>query len=121
MLYPLKFEPILVERIWGGDALTRYGKRIPPGKRIGETWEISDRDSEQSVVTNGPLAGKTLRQLIELMGDKLLGGVGHTALPPTSVGRGVPTAPRLPLRTLWEHCDYPFGSSDGAVGTPRPT
>ncbi|MEI6084790.1 MAG: type I phosphomannose isomerase catalytic subunit [Verrucomicrobiota bacterium] len=72
-LYPLKFTPILVERIWGGTALARYGKPIPPGKRIGESWEISDRDKEQSVVANGTLKGQTLRQVITQWGDRLLG------------------------------------------------
>src|SRR6266446_2928322 len=70
MLYPYKFTPAMVERVWGGNALAQYGKFVPPGKRIGESWEISDRDEAQSVVANGPLAGKTLRQLL---GEELLG------------------------------------------------
>lgn len=65
MFYPYKFAPILTERVWGGQTLARYGKPIPPGQHIGESWEISDRDDAQSVVTNGPDRGKTLRQLIE--------------------------------------------------------
>jgi len=73
MLYPLRFQPILVERLWGGTALARYGKPIPPGKSIGETWEISDRDKEQSVVINGALKGQPLRQVIVTLGDRLLG------------------------------------------------
>jgi len=73
MLYPYRFHPILAERVWGGDSLARYGKPIPPGKRIGESWEISDRDDAQSVVANGPLAGQTLHQLIQRFGVQLLG------------------------------------------------
>jgi len=73
MLYPFKFNPILVERIWGGNALARYGKTIPAGKRIGETWEISDRLEAQSVVANGPVTGQTLHQLIQQHGALLLG------------------------------------------------
>ena len=73
MLYPYKFKPILVERIWGGTELARYGKAIPAGKRIGESWEISDRADAQSVVTNGLDAGQTLRQLIQQHGVQLLG------------------------------------------------
>jgi mannose-6-phosphate isomerase len=68
-----KFEPILVERVWGGQALARFGKRVPANKYIGETWEISDRDDAQSIVAGGPEKGKTLRQLIEEHGEKLLG------------------------------------------------
>ena len=63
-LYPLKFEPILIERVWGGQFLSNYGKKVPPHNRIGESWEISDRDEEQSVVVNGIYQGKTLRDLI---------------------------------------------------------
>ncbi len=92
MLYPLKFKPILMERVWGGTALARYGKPIPPGKQIGESWEISDRDEAQSVVANGPLAGQTLRQLVQTLGEQLLGGPGAAARPP---GRArSPNAPR---------------------------
>lgn len=72
-LYPLRFRPVLVERIWGGQTLARYGKPVPTGKRIGESWEISDRDDAQSIVTNGPLAGQSLRQLIVQFGVQLLG------------------------------------------------
>ena len=73
MVYPYKFTPALVERVWGGIALRRYGKPVPDGKRIGESWEISDRDDVQSVVANGADAGKTLRQQIEAYGAQLLG------------------------------------------------
>jgi mannose-6-phosphate isomerase len=79
MLYPYKFAPLLVERVWGGNALERYAKSVPPGKRIGESWEISDRDEAQSVITNGPDKGKTLRQQIEAHGDQLLGRNCHHA------------------------------------------
>jgi mannose-6-phosphate isomerase len=79
MLYPLRFNPILVERVWGGQTLARFGKTLPAGKRIGESWEISDRDEAQSVVANGPDKGKTLRQLLEANGEQLLGTNCHDA------------------------------------------
>ena len=74
MLYPYKFTPILVERVWGGQTLSRFGKALPPGKRIGETWEISDRPDALSIVANGPDRGKTLRQLIEAYGYEAVVG-----------------------------------------------
>jgi mannose-6-phosphate isomerase len=74
MLYPYRFQPILAERVWGGQTLARYGKTIPAGKIIGESWEISDRDDAQSVVVNGALRGKTLRQLIETLGYETIVG-----------------------------------------------
>jgi mannose-6-phosphate isomerase len=74
MLYPLTFQPIFKERIWGGRNLeTLYQKALPPNLPIGESWEISDRPGEESVINNGPLAGKTLRWLMENYAVELLG------------------------------------------------
>ncbi|MBM3848509.1 MAG: mannose-6-phosphate isomerase, partial [Verrucomicrobia bacterium] len=79
MLYPFQFQPILKERVWGGRSLERlYGKPIPPGRPIGESWEISDRPGDQSVIVNGPLAGRDLRWLMENHSMELLG----RAMPP---------------------------------------
>ena len=73
-LYPLVFEPRFKERVWGGRMLASlYGKPLPPGVPIGESWEITDRPGDESVVINGPLAGHTLRTLMERQGDALLG------------------------------------------------
>lgn len=74
MLYPLTFQPIFKERVWGGRNLERlYHKPLPPQVPIGESWEITDRPEGVSVVANGPLAGQTLRWLIENHRDELLG------------------------------------------------
>lgn len=74
MLYPLKFQPIFKERIWGGRNLGRlYGKALPPGVPIGESWEISDRPGDVSVIANGPLSGHDLHWLVQLHGRELLG------------------------------------------------
>ena len=73
-LYPLTFEPIFKERIWGGRNLeTLYGKPLPPGWRVGESWEISDRPGDESVIARGPLQGRTLRWLMEQCPAALLG------------------------------------------------
>ena len=77
MLYPIVFQPIFKERIWGGRELERlYAKPLPPGKPIGESWEISDRPGDASVIVNGPLAGKSLRWLMENHAAEILGGAG---------------------------------------------
>ena len=74
MLYPLTFHPIFKERVWGGREIERlYGKKLPPGAPIGESWEISDRPGDASVIANGPLAGKNLRWLMENHRAELLG------------------------------------------------
>lgn len=73
MLYPLTFQSIFKDRIWGGRELERlYGKKIPAGQ-IGEAWEISDRPDAASVIANGPLAGKDLRWLMENHAAEILG------------------------------------------------
>jgi mannose-6-phosphate isomerase len=74
VLYPFIFQPILKERIWGGRELERlYWKKLPPDAPIGESWEISDRPGDASVIANGPLTGKTLRWLMENHARELLG------------------------------------------------
>jgi mannose-6-phosphate isomerase len=74
VLYPFAFHPIFKERVWGGRELEKlFGKKIPTGKRIGESWEISDRPGDASVIANGPLAGKNLRWLMENHAAEILG------------------------------------------------
>lgn len=74
MLYPFVFKPVFKERVWGGRELERlFAKKIPAGKAIGESWEISDRPGDASVIANGPLAGKNLRWLMENHAAEVLG------------------------------------------------
>lgn len=62
--HPLIFEPLFKERIWGGRRLEALlGKRLPTSGKFGEAWEIVDRPEAQSIVRDGPLAGKTLHDL----------------------------------------------------------
>lgn len=64
-IYPLEFEPIFKERIWGGRRLEQlFGKRLPADKPIGESWELADLPGDKSKIANGPLAGKTLDAVI---------------------------------------------------------
>jgi mannose-6-phosphate isomerase len=76
VLYPLTFHPIFKERIWGGRELEKlYGKKLPADKLIGESWEISDRPGDESIIANGIFAGKSLRWLMENHAGELLGDV----------------------------------------------
>jgi mannose-6-phosphate isomerase len=70
-LYPLKFEPILKEKIWGGSSLAEsYGKKAGNLKNIGESWEISAVSDNLSIISNGFLAGNNIEEIIEVyMGD----------------------------------------------------
>jgi mannose-6-phosphate isomerase len=82
-LYPLKFRPRYLEKMWGGRKIqTVLGKELPAGKLIGESWEIFDfppgvldesTEWMSSEVSNGPLAGQTLHEIIREFGTQLLG------------------------------------------------
>ena len=72
MIY--KFEPLYMERVWGGNAFARHlARRIPPSNRIGESWELVDREDHQSVLLNTSLKGSSLRSLIEKEGNSIMG------------------------------------------------
>jgi mannose-6-phosphate isomerase len=75
-IYPLKFEPILKEKIWGGYALQKfYNKNAENNILIGESWEISGLQAAMSVVKNGKNAGKSLKDLIEVYKGGLIGNL----------------------------------------------
>lgn len=69
----LKFEPILKERIWGGEKLMHLLSKNSDKKNIGESWEISDVKGDTSIVANGSLKGADLKQLIKTHTSVLVG------------------------------------------------
>jgi mannose-6-phosphate isomerase len=71
--YPLKFRPILKQRIWGGQRLRELGKEIASGVKIGESWELSDLPDDKSVITNGELAGQTLSSVVQKYPKEITG------------------------------------------------
>jgi len=74
-LYPLKFVPIYQRRIWGGTLMTDVLHRDVPAALapVGESWEIVDREGEDSVIANGELAGAKLSEVVRHYGRQLLG------------------------------------------------
>jgi len=69
-IYPYKFTPIYIEKIWGGRSLERlFGRELPQDALIGESWELADLDDAASVVSNGPLVGTTLTELTHRLGQ----------------------------------------------------
>lgn len=64
-LYPLKFQPIFTYRMWGGDKLKTVLHKNYTEDSIGESWEISDVENNETEVSEGHLKGKTLRDLIK--------------------------------------------------------
>jgi mannose-6-phosphate isomerase len=71
--YPLQFEPILKERIWGGTKLKTLLNKPITSEITGESWEISTVENEVSVVANGEFKGKSLNDLINLYPTEILG------------------------------------------------
>ena len=86
-LYPLKFEPIYKEKVWGGRRLEKLARKLPGDAStcIGESWELTDLSasspsggggsSERSVVRNGPFQATSLHALVDQYGQKLLGNL----------------------------------------------
>lgn len=71
---PLRLEPIFQYRLWGGRRLERWSREPLPGNEpIGEAWILSDRDDFANKVAEGPLAGKTLRELFAEQPEAMLG------------------------------------------------
>ncbi|GJQ29424.1 MAG: mannose-6-phosphate isomerase [Phycisphaerae bacterium] len=80
---PLIFRPILLDKVWGGDRLARFGKAVAPGAKVGESWELADLGAtaasgagggaQRSIIANGPFAGRTLHDAMEAWGAAMLG------------------------------------------------
>lgn len=72
-MYPLKFKPYLCTKVWGGEKIAPFKGIYTTRNRIGESWEISAVEGHVSVVENGPLAGKSLTDLMNEYGAALVG------------------------------------------------
>jgi mannose-6-phosphate isomerase len=71
---PLRLKPVLKQYLWGGRRLgTVLGKPLGDGDHFAESWEVVDHGTDQSVVAEGPLAGKTLHELVTQCGEALFG------------------------------------------------
>ena len=80
--YPIKFNPILKDKIWGGEKLKTVLNKETSLNNIGESWELSSVDGDISQVSNGVLKGQLLTQLIEeykgdLVGEKVYEQFGN--------------------------------------------
>ncbi|MCB0445180.1 MAG: type I phosphomannose isomerase catalytic subunit [Gelidibacter sp.] len=73
MLYPLKFQPILKDKIWGGQKLKTLLHKDSNLNNVGESWEISDVEGDTSIVSNGSLKGQSLKQLLITYKHDLIG------------------------------------------------
>ncbi|WP_044403545.1 type I phosphomannose isomerase catalytic subunit [Lacinutrix sp. Hel_I_90] len=72
-LYPLKFKPILKDKIWGGKKLDALLNKKSDSVTLGESWEISDVEGDNSRVVNGAFKNKSLKSLLEQYQSDLIG------------------------------------------------
>lgn len=92
MVLPLAFSPIYQTRVWGGRRLeSALGRSLPPAEPVGESWEIVDRPEAQSIVSSGPFAGRSLRELISTRGAEVMGPAW-------------PVTRRFPILVKWLDC-----------------
>ncbi|MDP7654578.1 MAG: class I mannose-6-phosphate isomerase, partial [Roseibacillus sp.] len=71
---PITFQPLYMTRVWGGRTLENvYARELPDSQPYGESWEITDRSNEQSVVTTGEMAGLTLHDLWTQRREEIFG------------------------------------------------
>ena len=72
-LYPLKFEPILKERLWGGTKLKDVLGKPIENDITGESWELSTVKGDISIIANGDFSGRSFQDLINTHAEELLG------------------------------------------------
>jgi mannose-6-phosphate isomerase len=71
--YPLTFQPILKEKIWGGNRLGKLKGLENPKENLGESWEISAVHDNISIVANGTFQGKSLKELLMMYPTEIMG------------------------------------------------
>ncbi len=71
--YPLKFDPILKEKIWGGNKLNKVLNKQTTSDKVGESWEISGVEGSESIVNNGIFKGLTITELLTQFGPTIVG------------------------------------------------
>jgi mannose-6-phosphate isomerase len=111
----LQFQPLYQERVWGGQRLNGFfGRDLPGGSPIGESWEIVDRPEAQSRVSGGRVDGLTLRELVEEHGGDLMGPKWTAARPFPLLVKWLDCSDRLSLQV-----HPPAGVAASLGGEPK--
>lgn len=76
-MYPLKFNPILKQTIWGGDKIIPFKHLSDNIHNVGESWEISGVTDNESIVQNGEYKGMSLPELISTFKGELVGEANY--------------------------------------------
>ena len=76
-MYPLKFEPILKQTLWGGDKIIPFKHLNETLPNVGESWEVSAVEGSESVVANGTDKGYTLPEMVRKYKEELVGEANY--------------------------------------------
>lgn len=76
-MYPLKFEPILKQTLWGGDKIIPFKHLYETLPNVGESWEVSAVEGSESVVANGADKGYTLPEMVRKYKEELVGEANY--------------------------------------------
>lgn len=76
-MYPLKFAPIFKQMLWGGDKIILFKHLSSDLTKVGESWEISDVEGDESVVVNGPDKGANLTEMVRRYREELVGEANY--------------------------------------------
>jgi mannose-6-phosphate isomerase len=74
---PIKFKPLLKQTIWGGDKIIQFKHLSEKMDNVGESWEISGVKDNESIISEGEFAGRTLNSLVDELKDKLIGAENY--------------------------------------------
>lgn len=113
-LYPYLLQPVYKDYPWGGRRIPERFGRVCPDGPCAEAWEVADHRDGMSVVRNGPLVGQTLRELVELLGTRLLGARAPAAAPFPLLVKLIDARERLSLQV---HPDATAAADGG--GEPK--
>jgi mannose-6-phosphate isomerase len=78
--YPLVFEPVYKDYIWGGRKLEKFGRDLPGPHKLAESWEIAAHQDGMTLVANGDCKGRSLQVLVDEFGVCLVGTKNRWAL-----------------------------------------
>ena len=76
-MQPIKFNPLLVQTLWGGEKIIPFKHLNSDLTQVGESWEISGVKGNETVVSEGEFKGKKLNVLVDELKGKLVGEANY--------------------------------------------
>ena len=76
-MQPIKFNPLLVQTLWGGEKIIPFKHLNSDLTQVGESWEISGVKGNETVVSEGEFKGKKLNELVDELKGKLVGEANY--------------------------------------------